>query len=132
MRNCAASRRRNGDRRGATNEATVARKDPIIVIVDRHQVPDAALAKATDDFATRLGGEVRGAMSAGRELNCWDLVTDTILGYVGARSVVDPEIALRDTREALRSAAATAIGTVRCGSPTGHRTRPRGGSRDHR
>lgn len=87
-------------------------KDHSISTSDRRPVPHEALAKATDDFSDRLGREVRNAINDGREYNTWDLVTRTILDYVGARSVVDPQIAKRDTWEALRSAAATAMGAV--------------------
>lgn len=81
-------------------------------ILPRHQVDENALDEAVEDFADRLAREVSGAMNSGREMNSWDLITRTILDYVGARSMADPRFAQHDTRTALRSAVEAAVGMV--------------------
>ncbi|WP_017569173.1 immunity 49 family protein [Nocardiopsis halotolerans] len=80
--------------------------------IERHDVRDEALAKATEDFADRIGGAVRGQQHFGRDLHGWDMIADDLRDYAGARSAAEPAIDA-DARAALYSAAEARIGALK-------------------
>ncbi|WP_150253157.1 immunity 49 family protein [Nocardiopsis deserti] len=80
--------------------------------IERHDVRDEALAKATEDFTDRIDGSVHRQQECGRELHGWDMVADDLCDYAGARSVAGPAIDT-DTHAALYSAAEARIGALK-------------------
>ncbi|MER5864302.1 immunity 49 family protein [Kitasatospora sp. NPDC002040] len=80
--------------------------------IERHQVGEAALSSALDNFAERVGGEVDLMQSDESPCWGWELVAESFLDYLGARSVADPELGGKDARLACESAAAAALGSL--------------------
>ncbi|WP_017602970.1 immunity 49 family protein [Nocardiopsis alkaliphila] len=81
------------------------------VRVERHKVNDEAIAKAVEDFADRLGGDVRMQQESGRDGFGWEMIARDLQDYAGARSVTDPR-ATADIRAALYSAAEARVGAL--------------------
>ncbi|MFD0572803.1 hypothetical protein ACFQ0T_30690 [Kitasatospora gansuensis] len=80
--------------------------------IERHLVGEAALSSAVENFAERAGGEVHRMQNDESPARGWEMVADSFLDYLGARSVGNPELAGKDARIACESAAAAAVGAL--------------------
>ena len=74
--------------------------------IERHRVGAAALSSAQRDFADRLAGEVYRMRHDACPSYGWQMISDELLDYVGARSVADPGLGGKDIRVAVESATA--------------------------
>ncbi|WP_405017133.1 immunity 49 family protein [Kitasatospora sp. NBC_00070] len=83
--------------------------------IERHRVGEAAVSSAVENFAERVGGEVHRMQHDESPAWGWELVADSFLDYLGARSVDSPELAGKDARIACESAAAAAVGALALG-----------------
>ncbi|RPK82495.1 hypothetical protein EES47_26025 [Streptomyces sp. ADI98-12] len=81
--------------------------------IERHQVGQAAVSAAREDFTNRIGGRVRSMSRAGRMTTYeWQSAADEFLDYLGALSVTTPDLALPEAEAALKDASEAAAGAV--------------------
>ncbi|MFD6951718.1 hypothetical protein A6A08_16765 [Nocardiopsis sp. TSRI0078] len=80
--------------------------------IERHNVRDEALTKATEDFTDRIGGAVHGQQHHGRDGMGWQDIARDLHEYAGARSAADPAVDT-DAFTALYSAAEARIGALK-------------------
>ncbi|WP_433573477.1 Imm49 family immunity protein [Streptomyces sp. CA-251247] len=81
--------------------------------IERHQVGRAAVLAAREDFANRIGGQVRSMSRAGRMATYeWQSIADEFLDYLGALSVETPDLDTPEARAALKDASEAAAGAV--------------------
>ncbi|MFF9087446.1 immunity 49 family protein [Streptomyces sp. NPDC014991] len=80
---------------------------------ERHQVAEAVISAAREDFANRIGRQVRSMSKAGRMGTYeWQAITDEFLDYLGALSAEKPSLDTPEAEAALRNAAEAAAGAV--------------------
>ncbi len=70
------------------------------------------MSSVVENFAERVGGEVYRMQSDESPAWGWELVAESFLDYLGARSVGNPDLAGKDARIACESAAAAAVGAL--------------------
>ncbi|OKJ95211.1 hypothetical protein AMK26_30425 [Streptomyces sp. CB03234] len=81
--------------------------------MERHQVSEAVVSAAREDFANRIGGHVRSMSKAGRMATYeWQSVADEFLDYLGALSVETPSLDTPEAKAALKDATEAAAGAV--------------------
>ncbi|SFX77836.1 Immunity protein 49 [Streptomyces atratus] len=81
--------------------------------IERHQVGEAVVSAAREDFTNRIGGQVRSMSRAGRMTTCeWQSIADTFLDYLGALSVEIPDLDTPEAKAALKDASEAAAGAV--------------------
>ncbi|MGV0095581.1 immunity 49 family protein [Streptomyces californicus] len=81
--------------------------------VERHQVSGAAVSAAREDFAHRIGGQVRSMSKGGRmSTYAWQAIADEFLDYLGALSVETPDLDTAEARAVLKDASEAAAGAV--------------------
>lgn len=81
--------------------------------IERHQVGEAAVSAAREDFVDRIGGQVRSMSKAGRMATYeWQSIADEFLDYLGALSVETPLLDTPEARAALKDATEAAAGAV--------------------
>ncbi|WP_330334044.1 immunity 49 family protein [Streptomyces sp. NBC_00536] len=79
--------------------------------IERHAVGEAALSAAVTDFAERMAGDVHRMQHDESPEYGWEMVCESFLDYLGARSVANPSLTGRDCKLAFESAAAAATGS---------------------
>ncbi|WP_443079694.1 Imm49 family immunity protein [Streptomyces sp. NBC_01717] len=73
----------------------------------------AAISAAREDFANRIGGQVRSMSKAGRMTTYeWQSIADEFLEYLGALSVETPTLDTSEAKAALKDATEAAAGAV--------------------
>ncbi|WP_392676517.1 Imm49 family immunity protein [Streptomyces sp. LN785] len=83
------------------------------VRIERHQVAEAVISAAREDFANRVGGQVHSMSKAGRMATYeWQSIADEFLGYLGALSVETPSLGTPEAKAALKDATEAAAGAV--------------------
>ncbi|SFY51061.1 hypothetical protein STEPF1_04317 [Streptomyces sp. F-1] len=81
--------------------------------IERHQVGEAAVSAAREDFTNRIGGQVRSMSRGGRMTTYeWQSIADEFLDYLGALSVATPDLDTPEARAALKDASEAAAGAV--------------------
>ncbi|WP_414720023.1 immunity 49 family protein [Streptomyces sp.] len=81
--------------------------------IERHQVGEAAVSAAREDFTNRIGGQVRSMSRGGRMAPYeWQSIADEFLEYLGALSVETPDLDTLEARAALKDASEAAAGAV--------------------
>lgn len=81
--------------------------------MERHHVGEAAVSAAREDFANRIGEQVRSMSRAGRmTTHEWQSIADEFLDYLGALSVETPDLDTPEARAALKDASEAAVGAV--------------------
>ncbi|MFD7414007.1 Imm49 family immunity protein [Kitasatospora purpeofusca] len=81
--------------------------------IERHQVDEARVAKAGEDFVNRIGRQVHSYSRAGLMTTTeWQLISDSFLDYLGALSTTRPDLHSAEARAVLKDAAAAAAGAV--------------------
>ncbi|GLX22444.1 immunity 49 family protein [Streptomyces lavendulae] len=81
--------------------------------IERHQVGQAALSAAREDFTNRIGGQVRSMSRAGRMATYeWQSIAEEFLDYLGALSVETPDLDTPEAKAALNDASEAAAGAV--------------------
>ncbi|MFD7137119.1 immunity 49 family protein [Streptomyces sp. NPDC059894] len=81
--------------------------------IRRHQVDAAAVSAAREDFANRIGGQVRSMSRAGRMATYeWQTIAEEFLAYLGALSVETPDLDTPEAKAALADASEAAAGAV--------------------
>ncbi|MFF7585923.1 Imm49 family immunity protein [Kitasatospora purpeofusca] len=81
--------------------------------IERHQVDEARVAKAREDFVNRIGRQVHSYSRAGLMTTTeWQLISDSFLDYLGALSTTRPDLHSAEARAVLKDAAAAAAGAV--------------------
>lgn len=84
-----------------------------IVRIERHQVGEAAVSAAREDFANRIGRLVRSMSRADRmAVYEWQSIAEEFLGYLGALSVATPDLDTAEARAVLKDASEAAAGAV--------------------
>jgi hypothetical protein len=83
------------------------------VRIERHQVGEAVVSAAREDFTNRIGGLVRSMSRAGRMATReWQSIAEEFLNYLGALSVETPDLDTPEARAALKDASEAAAGAV--------------------
>ncbi|WP_455678952.1 Imm49 family immunity protein [Streptomyces brevispora] len=81
--------------------------------IERHQVGEAAVSAAREDFTNRIGGQVRSMSRGGRMATYeWQSIADEFLDYLGALSVETPGLDTSEARAALKDASEAAADAV--------------------
>ncbi|WP_455752941.1 Imm49 family immunity protein [Streptomyces clavifer] len=81
--------------------------------IERHQVGEAAVSAAREDFTNRIGGQVRSMSRGGRMATYeWQSIADEFRDYLGALSVETPGLDTSEARAALKDASEAAAGAV--------------------
>lgn len=81
--------------------------------IERHQVREAAVSAAREDFTNRIGGQVHSMSRAGRMATYeWQSIADEFLDYLGALSVETPDLDTAEAKAALKDASEAAAGAV--------------------
>ncbi|MFD8947581.1 immunity 49 family protein [Streptomyces xanthophaeus] len=81
--------------------------------IERHQVGQAALSAAREDFTNRIGGQVHSMSRAGRMATYeWQSIAEDFLDYLGALSVENPDLDTPEAKAALKDASEAAVGAV--------------------
>ncbi|GLW51346.1 hypothetical protein Stsp02_70070 [Streptomyces sp. NBRC 14336] len=81
--------------------------------IERHQVGEAAVSAAREDFANRIGRLVGSLSRAGRmAVYEWQSIADEFLGYLGALSVETPDLDTAEAKAVLKDASEAAAGAV--------------------
>ncbi|MDJ0380013.1 immunity 49 family protein [Streptomyces sp. G-G2] len=78
--------------------------------IERHAVGEAALSAAVADFAPRMAGDVHRMQHDEFPGYGWEMIAESFLDYLGARSVDNPALEGKDCKLAFESAAAAALG----------------------
>ncbi|WP_432043560.1 hypothetical protein [Streptomyces cadmiisoli] len=78
---------------------------------------EAVVTATREDFANRIGGQVRSMSKAGRmAVYEWQSIADELLDYLGALSVETPGLDTPEAEAALKAAAEAAAGAGTSGS----------------
>ncbi|WP_238442000.1 immunity 49 family protein [Streptomyces pratensis] len=81
--------------------------------IERHQVGEAVVSAAREDFTNRIGRQVRSMSRAGRmSVYEWHSIADEFLDYLGALSVEMPDLHSSEAQAALKDASEAAAGAV--------------------
>ncbi|MEU9112832.1 Imm49 family immunity protein [Streptomyces sp. NPDC048483] len=81
--------------------------------IERHKVGGAAVSAVRDDFAKRLGGQVRSMSKAGPVATYeWQSLAEELLDYLGALSVERPDLDTPEAKAVLKDATEAAAGAV--------------------
>ncbi|MFK0255780.1 immunity 49 family protein [Streptomyces sp. NPDC090445] len=81
--------------------------------IERHQVGEAAIAAAREDFVNRIGSMVRSMSRADRMATYeWQTISEELLDYLGALSVERPRLDTPEAQAVLKDAAEAAAGAV--------------------
>ncbi|NEB40598.1 immunity 49 family protein [Streptomyces sp. SID14515] len=73
----------------------------------------AVVSAAREDFAVRIGGQVRTLSKIGRiATDAWQSIAEEFLDYLGALSVETPDLGTAEARAALKDASEAAAGAV--------------------
>ncbi|WP_371648714.1 immunity 49 family protein [Streptomyces mirabilis] len=81
--------------------------------IERHQVGEAVVSAAREDFTNRIGGHVRSMSRGGRMATYeWQSIADEFLDYLGALSVETPGLDTPEAKAALKDASEAAAGAV--------------------
>lgn len=81
--------------------------------IERHQVREAVVSAAREDFTNRIGGQVRSMSRAGRmATDEWQSIAEEFLDYLGALSVATPDLDTSEAKAALKDASEAAAGAV--------------------
>lgn len=81
--------------------------------IERHQVDEAAVSAAREDFTNRIGGQVRSMSRGGRMTTYeWQSIADEFLDYLGALSAATPDLGIPEAKAALKDASEAAAGAV--------------------
>ncbi|MFC9589353.1 Imm49 family immunity protein [Streptomyces sp. NPDC056944] len=81
--------------------------------IERHQVGEAAVSAAREDFTNRIGRQVHSMSRAGRMATYeWQSIADEFLDYLGALSVETPDLDSPEAKAALKDASEAAVGAV--------------------
>ncbi|MFD0162907.1 hypothetical protein ACFVJH_01955 [Streptomyces decoyicus] len=81
--------------------------------IERHQAGQAAVSAARDDFANRIGGQIRSVSKAGPIATYeWQWIAEELLDYLGALSVERPDLDTPEAKAVLWDAAEAAAGAV--------------------
>ncbi|WP_455680377.1 Imm49 family immunity protein [Streptomyces lavendulae] len=81
--------------------------------IERHQVGEAAVSAAREDFTNRIGGQVRSMSRGGRMATYeWQSIADEFRDYLGALSVETPGLDTSEAKAALKDASEAAAGAV--------------------
>ncbi|MEV8457808.1 Imm49 family immunity protein [Streptomyces sp. NPDC052095] len=83
------------------------------MLIERHQVGEAVVSAAREDFTHRIGGQVRSMSRAGRMTTFdWQMIADEFLDYLGALSTEASGLGTPEAEAALKDAAEAAAGAV--------------------
>ncbi|MFE5794251.1 immunity 49 family protein [Streptomyces sp. NPDC056503] len=81
--------------------------------IERHQVSEAVVSAAREDFTNRIGGQVRSMSRGGRMATYeWQSIADEFLDYLGALSVEKPDLDTAEAAAVLKDASEAAAGAV--------------------
>lgn len=81
--------------------------------IERHQVGETVVSAARENFAERIGGQVRSMSRAGRMATYeWQSIAEEFHDYLGALSVETPDLDTPEAQAALKDAAEAAAGAV--------------------
>lgn len=81
--------------------------------IERHQVGEAAVSAAREDFTNRIGRQVRSMSKADRMTTYeWQLIAAEFHDYLGALSVATPHLDTPEAKAALKDASEAAAGAV--------------------
>ncbi|MEU9792793.1 Imm49 family immunity protein [Streptomyces sparsogenes] len=81
--------------------------------IERHQVGEAAVSAAREDFANRIGSMVHSMSRAGRMTPYdWELISEEFLDCLGALSVEFPDLDTPEAKALLDNATEAAAGAV--------------------
>lgn len=81
--------------------------------IERHQVGEAVVSAAREDFTNRIGGQVRSMSRAGRMATYeWQSIAEEFLDYLGALSVETPDLGTPEAKAVLKDASEAAAGAV--------------------
>ncbi|MGY4987532.1 Imm49 family immunity protein [Streptomyces nigrescens] len=81
--------------------------------IKRHQVGGAAVSAVRDDFANRIGGQVRSMSKVGPIATYeWQSLAEEFLDYLGALSVERPDLDTPEAKAVLKDATEAAAGAV--------------------
>ena len=81
--------------------------------IGRHQVREAAVSAAREDFTNRIGRQVRSMSKADRMTTYeWQSIADEFLDYLGALTVATPDLDTPEAKAALKDASEAAAGAV--------------------
>lgn len=95
--------------------------------IERHQVDGADVSAAIEDFANRIGGQVRSMSKAGRTATYeWQSTADEFLGHLGALSVETPGLDATIDRNVLKELPGAGNGSFGEGDRIGERYRGAG------
>jgi hypothetical protein len=83
------------------------------VQIERHQVGATVVSGALEDFANRIGGQVRSMSRAGRMSTYeWQSIAEEFLDHLAALSVETPGLDTSEAKTALKDASEAAAGAV--------------------
>ncbi|CAL9650766.1 hypothetical protein SUDANB120_06618 (plasmid) [Streptomyces sp. enrichment culture] len=81
--------------------------------IERHQVDEAVVRAAREDFTNRIEGQVWSMSRAGRMATYeWQAIAGEFLDYLGALSVETPDLDTAEAKAALKDASEAAVGAV--------------------
>lgn len=81
--------------------------------IERHQVGQAALSAAREDFTNRIGRQVHSMSRGGRMATyAWQSIAEEFLDYLGALSLETPDLDSPEAKAALKDASEAAAGAV--------------------
>ncbi|MEU9603217.1 immunity 49 family protein [Streptomyces sp. NPDC048057] len=80
--------------------------------IERHEVGQAALSRALDGFAERMAGDVHMMQHDELPAYGWEMIAESFLDYLGARSTVHADLTDKDARVACESAATAGVGAL--------------------
>ncbi|MEU5918777.1 Imm49 family immunity protein [Streptomyces sp. NPDC047141] len=81
--------------------------------IERHQVAEAVVSAARDDFTNRIGRLVHSLSRADRMTTyAWQSIADEFVAYLGALSVETPDLDTPEAKAALKDASEAAAGAV--------------------
>ncbi|MFJ3793352.1 Imm49 family immunity protein [Kitasatospora sp. NPDC090091] len=81
--------------------------------IERHQVDEAKVEKAREDFVNRIGRQVHSYSRAGLMATMeWQLIADSFLDYLGALSTSRPDLHFPEAKAVLKDATEAACGAV--------------------
>lgn len=81
--------------------------------IERHQVNEAIVSAAREDFTNRIGGQVRSMSRGGRMATYeWQSIADEFLDHLGALSVAAPGLDTPEAAAVLKDASEAAAGAV--------------------
>lgn len=81
--------------------------------IERHQVGEAVVSAAREDFTHRIGRQVHSMSRAGRMTTYeWQAIADEFLDYLSALSLATPDLDTPEAEAALKDASEAAAGAV--------------------